>query len=59
VAQKFRAAGLDTEIVPYRVLMNQPKVVKVEAWDAAGHPLMSGPRASMCRATLGRTIRGW
>ncbi|HMG84335.1 MAG TPA: M28 family metallopeptidase [Terracidiphilus sp.] len=43
VAQKFRAAGLDTEIVPYRVLMNQPKVVKVEAFDAAGKPLMSGP----------------
>jgi len=37
VAQKFRAAGLDTEIVPYRVLMNQPKVVKVEAFDAAGN----------------------
>ena len=36
VAQKFRAAGLETEIVPYRVLMNQPKVVKVEAFDAAG-----------------------
>ena len=33
VAQKFRAAGLETEIVPYRVLMNQPKVVKVEAFD--------------------------
>ena len=31
VAQKFRAAGLETEIVPYRVLMNQPKVVRVEA----------------------------
>ena len=43
VAEKFRAAGLDTEIVPYRVLMNQPKVVKVEAFDAAGKPLMSGP----------------
>lgn len=43
VAQKFRAAGLDTEIVPYRVLMNQPKVVKVEAFDAGGHKLMSGP----------------
>jgi N-acetylated-alpha-linked acidic dipeptidase len=43
VAQKFRAAGLETEIVPYRVLMNQPKVVKVEAFDAAGKPLMSGP----------------
>lgn len=43
VAQKFRAAGLQTEIVPYRVLMNQPKVVKVEAFDAAGNKLMSGP----------------
>ncbi len=28
VAEKFRAAGLETEIVPYRVLMNQPKVVQ-------------------------------
>ena len=43
VAQKFRAAGLDTEIVPYRVLMNQPKAVKVEAFDVAGKQLMSGP----------------
>ena len=40
---KFRAAGLETEIVPYRVLLNQPKVVRVEAYDAAGHLLMSGP----------------
>jgi N-acetylated-alpha-linked acidic dipeptidase len=43
VAGKFRAAGLETEIVPYRVLMNQPKVVRVEAWDASGKRLMSGP----------------
>jgi N-acetylated-alpha-linked acidic dipeptidase len=43
VAQKFREAGLETEIVPYRVLLNQPKVVRVEAFDAAGKPLMSGP----------------
>ena len=43
VAQKFRAAGLDTEIIAYRVLMNQPKVVKVEAHNAAGTLLMSGP----------------
>jgi N-acetylated-alpha-linked acidic dipeptidase len=43
VAAKFRAAGLETEIVPYRVLMNQPKVVKVEAFDAAGKQLMTGP----------------
>ena len=43
VARKFRAAGLETQIVPYRVLMNQPKVVRIEAYDAAGHQLMSGP----------------
>jgi N-acetylated-alpha-linked acidic dipeptidase len=43
VAQKFRAAGLETEIVPYRVLMNQPKVVRVEAYDSSGKLLMSGP----------------
>jgi N-acetylated-alpha-linked acidic dipeptidase len=43
VAQKFRAAGLETEIVPYRVLMNQPKTVRVEAYDSSGKLLMSGP----------------
>jgi len=43
VARKFREAGLKTEIVPYRVLLNQPKVVRVEAWDQSGKLLMSGP----------------
>jgi N-acetylated-alpha-linked acidic dipeptidase len=43
VAQKFRAAGLETEIVPYRVLLNWPKVVRVEAYDANGNRLMTGP----------------
>ena len=43
VAQKFRAAGLETEIVSYRVLMNQPKTVRVEAYDSSGKLLMSGP----------------
>jgi N-acetylated-alpha-linked acidic dipeptidase len=43
VAQKFRAAGLDTEIVPYRVLLNWPKVVRVEAYGPDGKQLMSGP----------------
>ncbi len=43
VASKFRAAGFETEIVPYRVLLNQPKVERVEAWDETGHLLMSGP----------------
>ncbi len=43
VAQKFRAAGLETEIVPYRVLLNWPRVVKVEAYSADGKQLMAGP----------------
>jgi N-acetylated-alpha-linked acidic dipeptidase len=43
VAEKFRADGLETEIVPYRVLLNWPKAVKVEAWDENGKLLMSGP----------------
>lgn len=43
VADKFRAAGLDTEIVPYRVLLNQPLEERVEAFDAAGKILMHGP----------------
>jgi N-acetylated-alpha-linked acidic dipeptidase len=43
VAEKFRQAGLETEIVPYRVLLNQPKVVRVEAFDATGKQLMTGP----------------
>jgi N-acetylated-alpha-linked acidic dipeptidase len=43
VAEKFRAAGLDTEIVPYRVLLNWPKVVRMEAFDSTGKLLISGP----------------
>ena len=43
MAKRFRAAGLETEIVPYRVLLNWPKVVRVEAYDPAGHLLMTGP----------------
>ncbi|HEU5457020.1 MAG TPA: M28 family metallopeptidase [Terracidiphilus sp.] len=43
VAHKFREAGLETEIVPYRVLMNLPKEVRVEAYDSTGKLLMTGP----------------
>ena len=43
VAAAFRAAGLDTQIVPYRVLMDWPKETRVEAWDSSGHQLMTGP----------------
>ena len=43
VAEKFRAAGLETEIVPYRVRLNQPKDVRIEAFGADGRLLMKGP----------------
>jgi N-acetylated-alpha-linked acidic dipeptidase len=43
VAEKFKAAGLHTDIVPYKVLMNKPIKILVEAFDAAGNKLMSGP----------------
>ena len=54
VAEKFRAAGLDTEIVPYRVLMNQPKAVKVEAFDSTGKQLRVRPARE---ARRGRSVR--
>jgi N-acetylated-alpha-linked acidic dipeptidase len=43
VARKFRAAGLETEIVPYRVLLDEPVAERVEAWNDKGRLLMSGP----------------
>lgn len=43
VADKFKAAGLQTEIVPYKVLLNKPISILVEAFDANGNQLMSGP----------------
>jgi N-acetylated-alpha-linked acidic dipeptidase len=36
VAKKFRAAGLDTEIVEYRVWMNYPKEISVDVTAPAG-----------------------
>ena len=43
VADRFKAAGLQTEIVPYKVLMNKPVKIVVEAFDSSGAKLMSGP----------------
>jgi N-acetylated-alpha-linked acidic dipeptidase len=42
VAQKFRDAGLDTEIVQYRVWMNYPEEIKVDMTAPAGVE-MHGP----------------
>ncbi len=43
VAAQFRAAGLATEIVPYRVLLNRPASIFIEAFDASGKKILSGP----------------
>jgi N-acetylated-alpha-linked acidic dipeptidase len=43
VAGKFKAAGLKTEIVPYRVYLNKPLKIEISAVDASGRKLMSGP----------------
>jgi N-acetylated-alpha-linked acidic dipeptidase len=43
VADKFKAAGLETKIVPYKVLLNKPIKIVIEAFDASGKKLMSGP----------------
>jgi N-acetylated-alpha-linked acidic dipeptidase len=43
VADKFKAAGLKTQIVPYKVLLNKPVKISIEAFKANGEKLMSGP----------------
>ena len=43
VAEKFRAAGLQTTIQPFRVWLNKPVTIEIEAFDANGKKLMSGP----------------
>ena len=43
VAEKFRAAGLHTVIQSFRVLLNKPVKIEIEAFDASGKKLMSGP----------------
>ncbi len=43
VAGKFKAAGLDTQIVPYKAWLNLPQEVFLEATNADGKILMSGP----------------
>ena len=45
VVSKFKEAGLETSIVPYRAWLNMPKEVSVEAWNAEGKLLMKGPVA--------------
>ncbi|QNI37948.1 M28 family metallopeptidase [Edaphobacter sp. 4G125] len=43
VADKFKAAGLETQIVPYKVLLNKPVKISIEAFTDDGKKLMSGP----------------
>jgi N-acetylated-alpha-linked acidic dipeptidase len=43
VAARFKAAGLQTEIVPYSVLLNKPLSTVVEAFDDTGRTILQGP----------------
>ena len=43
VAGKFKAAGLDTQIVPYKAWLNLPQEVFLQATNAEGKILMTGP----------------
>jgi len=45
VADRFKAAGLVTEIVPYSVPLSRPTSLLVEAFDASGAKIFSGPSA--------------
>jgi N-acetylated-alpha-linked acidic dipeptidase len=53
VAAQFQAAGLITTIVPYRVQLNKPVKILVEAFAADGARLMSGPTPEHVDATDG------
>ena len=56
VAGRFKAAGLQTEIVPYTVLLDQPGTNLVEAFDAAGHKVFAGPAPAPVAAETGSAI---
>jgi N-acetylated-alpha-linked acidic dipeptidase len=43
VAAKFTAAGLETNIIPYKVWLNVPREVKITATAPDGKVLMTGP----------------
>jgi N-acetylated-alpha-linked acidic dipeptidase len=43
VASKFKAAGLDTQIVPYKAWLNLPQEVFLQAATADGRIVMTGP----------------
>lgn len=45
VAERFKTAGLETEIVPYSVLLPRPTSLLVEAFDVSGAKIFSGPGA--------------
>jgi N-acetylated-alpha-linked acidic dipeptidase len=43
VAENFKAAGLHTDIQEFRIWINKPVKIEIEAFDASGKKLMSGP----------------
>jgi N-acetylated-alpha-linked acidic dipeptidase len=43
VAARFKEAGLETQIVPFSVLLDKPESLSIEAFDAAGTKILAGP----------------
>ncbi len=43
VAKQFRAAGLHVTIQPFRVLLNKPVIIQIDAFNGSGEKIMSGP----------------
>jgi N-acetylated-alpha-linked acidic dipeptidase len=58
VAQKFRAAGLDTEIVEYKAWMNYPVEISVDITAPAGVE-MHGPTREHVDGDPSTMIRAW
>lgn len=50
VAARFKAAGLETEIVPYSVRMDKPLSNVIEAFDANNHKIFGSPPSSDSKA---------
>jgi N-acetylated-alpha-linked acidic dipeptidase len=56
VAERFKAAGLQTEIVPYSVLIDKPVSNLVEAFDPTGSKILTGPTPAHIAADAGSAL---
>jgi N-acetylated-alpha-linked acidic dipeptidase len=56
VAGRFNAAGLQTEIVPYSVLIDKPVSSLIEAFDPTGRKILAGPTPAHVVADTGSAV---